>query len=171
MPKLACRSWICLQILFSSSAVFFFFFWPLSTDSTWKGRLHCCKGIVWGKGRVLVASPGLQYFHSLQFPIPLTTTYVQIYVTSMLTEEKLHDFYVVVSNTPTVDVPPALPSPAHTVCTFHPGIPARTKTFLHCDDTSLYGQYVTIQINSNLTAERLTLCEVDIYSGKNHSLS
>ena len=82
------------------------------------------------------------------------------------TEEELHDFHVGVGNTAAVVEPPTSSPPSYTVCVSHQGTPAELKTYLYCEDRSLWGRYVTIQINSHLPTERLALCEVEVYSGK-----
>ena len=82
------------------------------------------------------------------------------------TEGDLHDFYVGVSNTSAAEETPVASTPSYTVCAFHQGTPAELKTYLYCEDRSLWGRYVTIQINSDLTTETLALCEVEVYSGK-----
>ncbi len=88
------------------------------------------------------------------------------FISFKFTEEDLHDFYVGVGNTAAADEPPTSSPPSYTVCAFHPGTPAELKTYLYCEDRSLWGRYVTIQIDSDLTTETLALCEVEVYSGK-----
>ena len=76
-------------------------------------------------------------------------------------EGHLHDFYVGVGNTSAV-----ASTQTYVVCVFYEGTPVQLKIYMDCDNRSLWGRYVTIQINSDLTTERLTLCEVEVYSGK-----
>ena len=97
--------------------------------------------------------------------------YIHAIVVCKFTEEELHDFYVGVGNTAAASQLPIIAPPSYTVCAFHPGTPSNPKTYLYCEERSLWGRYVTIQINSDLITERLGLCEVEIYSCENSSLS
>ena len=81
------------------------------------------------------------------------------------TGERLRDFYVgVTDDAPTAVVPRPFPNPTYQVCYHYTGLQfdVATRDQIICNRV-LSGRYVIVQL---AFVEYLTLCEVEVYAGK-----
>ncbi len=81
----------------------------------------------------------------------------------LISDQRLRNFNIGISNTSSEVEAPTTSPLNYATCAFHQGVPSQLKTSYHCEGGSLWGRYVTIQIEAPNAI--LTLCEVEVYSG------
>jgi len=81
--------------------------------------------------------------------------------------ERLHDFRVYVTDTaPSANSPPSYDAPGSTVCFHFPGVAALGQVIEEPCASGTEGRYVVVHLMSTDPQALLTLCEVEIFVGK-----
>ena len=99
------------------------------------------------------------YFFFLSLVISLLYCFILL-----ISGYRLSDFYIGVTDTSPYDIPPSPYPPNYRVCQYHSGPVKDGATETIVCQFPVFGRYVVVQLTS--ADQVLTLCEVEVHTGK-----